>query len=97
MTPSRIAAVSTLRLRTLAPNGEVEGPDDNASQRPRARNIDWVPRPQTDHASRPPPTIVRLHGSCHRANAIAIVAAALATMGKVRTSFCQLRSASRCL
>src|SRR5579864_2324336 len=40
-------------------NGEVEGPADHASQRPRARNIDWVPRPQTDHASRPPPTIVR--------------------------------------
>src|SRR5215467_1922421 len=40
-------------------NGEVEGPADHASQRPRARNIDWVPRPQTTHASRPPPTIVR--------------------------------------
>src|SRR5215813_6928416 len=40
-------------------DGEVEGPHDHASQRPRARNIDWVPRPQTTHASRPPPTIVR--------------------------------------
>src|SRR5579872_2597795 len=40
-------------------NGEVEGPADQARQGPRARNIDWVPRPQTDHASRPPPTIVR--------------------------------------
>src|SRR5215467_4742748 len=48
----------------MASNGEVEGPDEHASQRPRARNIDWVPRPQTDHASRPPPTIVRQH---HRA------------------------------
>src|SRR6516225_3839312 len=46
-----------------APNGEVEGPADHASQRPRARNIDWVPRPQTTGASRPPPTIVRRHAS----------------------------------
>src|SRR5215472_3644233 len=40
---------STLWPRTPS-NGEVEGPDDHASQRPRA---------QTDQASRPPPTIVR--------------------------------------
>jgi len=44
-----------------AANGEVEGPDDHGRQGPRARNIDWVPRPRTDHASRPPPTIVRGH------------------------------------
>src|SRR5215469_9061267 len=43
----------------LPSNGEAEGPDDHASQRPRARNIDWAPRPQTTHASRTPPTIVR--------------------------------------
>src|SRR5579863_8023870 len=40
-------------------NGEVEGPHDHVRLGPRARNIDWVPRPQTDDASRPPPTIVR--------------------------------------
>jgi hypothetical protein len=34
-------------------NGEVEGPHDHGRQGPRARNIDWAPRPQTDHASRP--------------------------------------------
>ena len=45
----------------MAANGEVEGPDDHGRQGPRARNIDWVPRPQTDDASRPPPTIVRAH------------------------------------
>src|SRR5215472_5268913 len=48
-------------LSEATSNGEVEGPDDHAGQRPRARNIDWVPRPQTTHASRPPPTIVRAH------------------------------------
>src|ERR1700739_15614 len=42
-----------------APNGEVEGPDDPVGQATRARNIDRVPRRQTDQASRPPPTIVR--------------------------------------
>ena len=40
-------------------NGEVEGPDDHAGQAPRAHNIPRVPRHQTEHASRPPPTIVR--------------------------------------
>src|SRR5215469_13222864 len=45
----------------LPSNGEAEGPRDHASQRPRARNIDWAPRPQTTGASRPPPTIVSSH------------------------------------
>ncbi len=31
------------------------------SQAPRARNLDWVPRRLTTHASRPPPTMVRPH------------------------------------
>src|SRR5438876_8508577 len=40
------------------PNGEVEGPDDHARQAPRAHNLSRDPRRQSDHASRPPPTIV---------------------------------------
>src|SRR5204863_8677717 len=40
-------------------NGEVEGPDDYAGQAPRAHTVPRRPRRQTDHASRPPPTVVR--------------------------------------
>src|ERR1700730_997788 len=40
-------------------NGEVEGPGTHVGQGPRVHNLSRVPRPQTDHASRPPPTIVR--------------------------------------
>jgi len=40
-------------------NGEVEVPDDHAGQATRAHNLSRGPRRQTDHASRPPPTIVR--------------------------------------
>src|SRR5215472_12888991 len=43
------------------PNGEVEGPDDHVGKASRARNGHLRPRRQTDHASRPPPTIVRPH------------------------------------
>jgi hypothetical protein len=43
----------------VRPNGEVEGPDDHAGQTPRAHNLSRDSRRQTDHASRPPPTIVR--------------------------------------
>ena len=43
----------------MTPNGEVEGPDDHARQGPRAHTFSRDPRPQTDHASRTPPTIVR--------------------------------------
>jgi hypothetical protein len=37
-----------------APNGEVEGPDDQVSRAQRARNVDWVPRRPSaaDQASR---------------------------------------------
>src|SRR5438046_5466266 len=55
------------RARALAPwpsNGEVEGPDDHARQAPRAHTLSRDPRRQTDHASRPPPTIVRAHHDC---------------------------------
>jgi hypothetical protein len=45
----------------MASNGEVEGPHDHAGQGPRAHTLSRAPRPQTDHASRPPPTIVRRH------------------------------------
>jgi len=47
---------------SLTSNGEVEGPDDHAGQAPRAHTVFQRPRRQTDHASRPPPTIVRPHG-----------------------------------
>ena len=40
-------------------NGEVEGPDDHVGQAPRAHDLLRGPRRQADHASRPPPTIVR--------------------------------------
>ena len=61
----------------MAPNGEVEGPDeasgrtqversspgvpDAAERAPRAHNLLQRPRRQTDHASRTPRTIVRSH------------------------------------
>jgi len=45
----------------MTSNGEVEGPHDHVGQTRRARNIDWVPPRQSDHASRTPPTIVRAH------------------------------------
>ncbi len=38
----------------MTSNGEVEAPADHVSQAPRARNFDWIPRRQTDYASRPP-------------------------------------------
>jgi hypothetical protein len=41
------------------PNGEVEGPPRSAHRAPRAHTVLPRPRRQTDHASRPPPTIVR--------------------------------------
>ena len=42
-----------------APNGEVEGPRDVARSALRAHTEPSRPRRHTDHASRPPPTIVR--------------------------------------
>src|SRR6267154_3053363 len=45
------------------PNGEVEGPGTHVDQAPRAHTVPRRPRRQTDHASRPPPTIVRRHGA----------------------------------
>jgi hypothetical protein len=42
----------------MAPNGEVEGPGTHGRER-RGRTISQRPRRQTDHASRPSPTIVR--------------------------------------
>src|SRR5438477_11392341 len=47
-------------------NGEVEGPHDHTGQAPRAHTVPRRPRPQTDHASRPPPTIVSGHSSTPR-------------------------------
>ena len=47
-------------------NGEVEGPDDHVGQATRAHTVPRRPRRQTDHASRPPPTIVRRHADAHR-------------------------------
>src|ERR1700732_5340169 len=44
---------------SMAPNGEVEGPDDHVGQAPRAHTLPKRPRRQSDHASRTPPTIVR--------------------------------------
>ena len=60
------AYAKSRRKRFMPANGEVEGPDDHGRQGPRARNIEGVPRPQTDHASRPPPTIVRQHAASSR-------------------------------
>src|ERR1700756_1565014 len=42
-------------------NGEVEGPGTHADQATRAHTVFPRPRRQTDHPSRPPPTIVRRH------------------------------------
>src|SRR3989442_3773187 len=50
----------------MLPNGEVEGPDDHARQAPRAHNLSRDPRRQSDHASRPPPTIVSGHSRVRR-------------------------------
>jgi hypothetical protein len=41
--------------------GEVEGSDDYDRQATRAHTVPRRPRCQPDHASRPPPTIVRRH------------------------------------
>ena len=65
---TRAAALVSLKLAaafvitsdlTRASNGEVEGPRRSARQAPRAHTFFRRPRRQTDHASRPPRTIVR--------------------------------------
>ena len=69
--PKRVESIaaSGYTLRDCAgPNGEVEGPDDHARQGPRAHTFSRVPRPQTDDASRPPPTIVRRPSSSRSSN-----------------------------
>lgn len=53
---------ASAKLRTtcsMASNGEVEGRDDHTGRAPRAHTLSRRPRRQTEHASRPPPTIVR--------------------------------------
>src|SRR5579862_4954067 len=61
---------ATARARTTAPrasrdivtsNGEVEGPHISAGPWRRGRTMSQRLRRLTDHASRPPPTIVRWH------------------------------------
>src|SRR5947207_4576305 len=54
-----IVAWMRVVIAVMAPNGEVEGPDDHAGQAPRAHTVFRRPRRQTAHASRTPPTIVR--------------------------------------
>jgi hypothetical protein len=61
---SAAAVRTTAASPTMTPgrdtsNGEVEGPDDHVGEAPRAHHLPRVPRRQTDHASRTPPTIVR--------------------------------------
>jgi hypothetical protein len=56
---SRGTAASIAMRDFTTSNGEVEGPDERAGQAPQAHTLSRDPRRQTDHASRPPPTIVR--------------------------------------
>src|ERR1700757_995045 len=57
--PAQKPMQSAVRLVGMAPNGEVEGPDDHARQAPRAHTVFPRPRRVTTHRSRTPPTIVR--------------------------------------